>query len=94
MQEPKPLLNGDTLTIVHVGGQRKQVSFAGLYGNKFDQAYVAWPMAGEYKLSLKTGKLSLKAVSLWTVCDEDLLRLRQASAAANRRSAENRKRNK
>ena len=80
MTDVKPFRYGDTLTIRHAGGREQAVIYCGVFGNKFDQAYVEWPLAGEYKIKLDTGQLLPKKVSLWRVVDHDLKRLRATSA--------------
>ena len=80
MSDIEPLQYGDRVTIKHVGGHEQKVIYRGVFGNKYDQAYVGWPMAGEYKVRLDTGQLTPKKVSLWTVVPEDLERMRAASA--------------
>lgn len=77
MPDPEPLQFGDELTLVHVSGTTRVVSFAGVYGAKFTAAYVRWgEMAGDYQVKLDTGQLLPKKASLWRVCDTDLRRLR------------------
>jgi hypothetical protein len=80
MSDVEPLEYGDRITIEHVGGQEQKVIFRGVFGNKYDQAYVGWPMAGEYKVKLDSGQLLPKNVSLWKVIDGDLARMRATSA--------------
>lgn len=75
MPDAQPLRDGDRITIQHAGGQRAEVIFCGLFGNKYDQAYVRWPMAGEYKVKLDTGQLTPSKVRMWKVCEADLRRL-------------------
>lgn len=75
----KPIQSGDSLTIVHVGGREQRVLFRGVFGNKFDQVYIEWPLAGQYKVQLQTGQLLPKKVSLWRITDDDLERVRDAA---------------
>lgn len=82
MPNTQPLRLGDSLMLRHQGGTTQEVEFRGMYGTKFNQPYIAWPMAGEYKVDLSTGKLLAKRVSMWRVVDGDLKRLREASRAA------------
>lgn len=80
MHDVEPLRYGDSITIEHIGGKQQSVLYRGLFGNKFDQAYVEWPLAGEYLVKLDSGQLLPKKVSLWKVSDSDLKRLRVTSA--------------
>ena len=75
MSDAKPFQSGDRLTIIHDGGQSAEVVFCGMFGNRFDQAYVRWPMAGEYKVKLDTGRLTPSRVAQWRVSEPDLKRL-------------------
>ena len=80
MSDVEPLEYGDRITIKHVGGHEQKVIFRGVFGNKYDQAYVGWPMAGEYKVKLDSGQLLPKKVSLWRVIGADLERMRVTGA--------------
>ncbi len=80
MSDIEPLQYGDSITIEHVGGRTQEVAFRGVFGNKYDQAYVEWALAGEYKVKLDSGQLLPKKVSLWRVIDSDLERLRATGA--------------
>lgn len=89
MPDVEPLSYGDSVTIRHIGGCEQDVAFRGIFGNKHDQAYVAWPLAGEYKVRLDTGQLMPKSVSLWRVTPEFLERMR-ATARTERHDARER----
>lgn len=89
MSDVEPLEYGDRITIKHIGGQEQKVIFRGVFGNKHDQAYVGWPLAGEYKVKLDSGQLLPKNVSLWKVIDGDLARMR-ATGARDRAGAKDR----
>lgn len=81
MPDAQPFQYGDSLTIRHDGGREAQVAFRGLFGKRFDQAYVFWPLAGEYRVQLDTGQLTPRKVSVWRVIPSDLHRLRMTSVA-------------
>jgi hypothetical protein len=87
--KPEPFQSGDSLTICHDGGQTAEVFFCGVFGNKFDQIYIRWPLAGEYKVKVDTGRLVLNSVRSWRVCDKDMVRL-AATKAAEKASARER----
>lgn len=80
MSDVEPLEYGDRITIKHAGGRTQEVIFRGVFGIKYDQAYVGWPMAGEYKVKLDSGQLLPKKVSLWRVIESDLERMRETGA--------------
>lgn len=94
MSDVEPLEYGDRITIKHVGGHEQKVIFRGVFGNKYDQAYVGWPMAGEYKVKLDSGQLLPKKVSLWKVVDSDLQRMRATSAKERAEAKERMKHNR
>lgn len=76
MSHAQPLRYDEPVTIVHPGGSTKQVFFAGVFGKDFTSAYVRWPLAGEYQVALGTGQLMPRKVSIWRLCEGDLLRLK------------------
>jgi hypothetical protein len=78
---PEPLSYGQKVVIVHDGGVSKTVKFTGLYGNKINQPYINWPGCGEYRVDFVSGRLKLKKVASWRLCDESLKRVHATSTA-------------
>ena len=90
MAPPKPFRYDEELTIVHLNGTEKKVLFAGAFGSKFDQVYILWPLAGEYRVAMDTGQLLPRKVSVWRVCSRDLARLRATMRAEQAENVERR----